>query len=86
MIKNKKELPFEKKVQRVTSLYCIEEVCEVLGYGNGHSESAFSEKEYNDLEKLQLTNYNAFCDRMYKAAAVNGNFQEAIIHNVYLPI
>ena len=80
------ELPIEEKVKRVRSLYCINEVCEVLGYGNGHSESTFSEEEYKELEELQVTDFDAFSEKMYNTAAVNGNFQEAIIHNVYLPI
>lgn len=80
------KLTLAQKVERVKNLYDINDICDVLGYGGGWSESAFSKDDYNDLENLEVSNPEEFCDRMYREAAINGNFEEAIKLNVKLPI
>lgn len=80
------KLTLEAKVERVKNLYDINDICDVLGYGAGWAESAFSKDDYNDLEKLEVDNPEEFCERIYREAAINDNFEEAIKLNVKLPI
>lgn len=76
----------DEKLRRVKNLYTPDEVAEVLGYYEGYSSSAFTQKEYEKLEDLEHTNTEEFENLLYLEAITNGNFEESIRLNLRLPI
>lgn len=75
-----KELTLKEKVARLEKIYpdaC--EVAEILGYYDGSNEE--------ELKPLQVhEGKSTWVNKVYEIAANNGNFEEAIKLNKYLPI
>jgi hypothetical protein len=67
----------EVKIERVSKLYPVDDILEVLGYQDGSM----------DDEDIQLIEDSGEAeDVIYKMAINNGNFEQAIAMDKYLPI
>lgn len=69
----------DTKIDRLTTLYSDEEIKNVMGYYDGSNEYI---EHLNNLEEDSIEFLNA----LYKEACINGNFEQAIAMNKYLPI
>jgi hypothetical protein len=67
----------KEKIKRVSKLYTIEEILETLGY---YDESM----DEDDIKTIEASGENP--QVIYQMAIINGNFEQAIAMNRYLPI
>jgi hypothetical protein len=65
------------KINRLAKLYTVDEILETLGY--------YDESMENDEIKL-IADSNEASNVIYKIAINNGNFEQAIAMNKYLPV
>ena len=84
-----KNLTEQEKVDRLKGLlYTLDEILEILGYYDGSLE----DESVEDIDKLlELHEHEGNFEEAYyhiakKYAICNGNFEEAIARNAYLPL
>lgn len=62
--------------------YRFDEICEIMGFDDESNEDVCT----SEMIALEHNNPSLFYDKMMEAAIINGNFEEAIEHDVRFPI
>ena len=74
-------LNIHEKVDRVSKLYSVDEILDVLGYHDGSIDEKDAAKIDETKEETEERDFI-----VYLLAINNGNFEQAIAMNVCLPI
>jgi hypothetical protein len=69
----------EDKIRRISKLYSIDEILEVLGYYDYSMDA-------DDIKLIDESIGDNQDRQIYSLAIINGNFQQAIAMNKYLPV